>query len=68
VIEVEEPALHRRHDRQESAFALEKRQGGHVVALDGERVESVEVRPVAPEKQVVELRPAVGLAAARACR
>ena len=56
VIEVEQPALHRRHDRQQSAFALKQRQGCQIVALDGERVEGVEERPLPPKQQLVEVR------------
>jgi hypothetical protein len=59
VIEIEQPGLDARHDRLQPALALEQGPLSQIFAVDRERVEDDEVRPVPPEHQVAELRPPI---------
>ena len=64
VIETQQAALNSGHDAPQATLPLEQRQCREIFALDTERIEGVEVRSLAAEQQLVEMRPAVRLQAA----
>ena len=63
VIDIEQSRLNPRHDAPQSALALHQRQRAKILPIDREQIEREEVRPIAAEQQVVEVRPAVPIEA-----
>ena len=63
VVEIQQPTLNRRHDAPEPALAFEQRQACQILTLETQHVEGVEVRPLAADQKLVELRTPVRLQA-----
>jgi len=55
VIDVKQPTLNRRHDATQPAFPLCERPRRQILTVHRQQIEREEVRPVAPEQQVVEV-------------
>ena len=61
VIELQQPGFDRRHDTQQPALALDQRQADEIFASDAQYIERIEVWPLAPKEQLVEVRAAIRL-------
>ena len=59
MLEIQQPAVDRRHEAPQPALALEQRPARQVLAVDAQYIEGVEVGPLTPEQQILELCAAV---------
>jgi hypothetical protein len=64
MIEVQETALHARHDAREPALAFKQWQGAKIFAFEHQQIECIEVRPLTAKEQIPEVAAASPIEAA----
>jgi hypothetical protein len=64
MIEVQETALHARHDAREPALAFKQRQRAKIFAFEHQQIECIEVRPLTSKEKIPEVAAAIRIEAA----